>query len=114
MTTDHYKAGDIECVDYLYDNMPLEAFMGGLEWNVKKYLHRWRRKGNPVKDLKKARDYLNVLIDVMEGNDPKFKEFEQEQGVEFDVDAWDIRFEFTDDNPVSFTYNEQTDESTEK
>lgn len=76
-TTKHYTEGDIECVDYLFDNMPMEAFIGGLEWNTKKYLHRWRHKGNPVKDLKKARDYLNVWIDVMEGKDPKFKEWKK-------------------------------------
>ena len=43
--------------------------------NIKKYLHRWRYKENPVKDLRKARDYLNVLIDVSEGKPPKFKEW---------------------------------------
>lgn len=73
--TAHYTEGDIECVDYLWDNLPMEAFIGGLEWNTKKYLHRWRHKGNPVKDLKKARDYLNVWIDVMEGKAPEFKEW---------------------------------------
>jgi len=74
-TDSHYTSGDIECVDYLYDNMPFEAFVGFLEGNVKKYLHRWRLKGNPVKDLRKARDYLNVLIDVSEGKRPEFKEW---------------------------------------
>ena len=73
--TSHYTTGDIECVDYLWDNMPMEAFIGGLEWNTKKYLHRWRSKGAPVKDLRKARDYLTVLIDVMEGKAPNFKEW---------------------------------------
>ena len=76
---EHYTDGDIECVDYLFDNLPLEAFIGGLEWNTKKYLHRWRHKGNPVGDLKKARDYLTVWIDVMEGKDPEFKEWKNEK-----------------------------------
>ena len=40
--SDHYREGEIECVDYLWDNMPKEAFIGGAEWNIKKYLHRWR------------------------------------------------------------------------
>ena len=79
MITDHYENGEIECIDYLWDNMPLEAFVGGLEWNVKKYMHRWRYKENPVKDLRKARDYLNVMIDVMEGcNKPQFKEWREQ------------------------------------
>lgn len=77
-TDSHYTKGDIECVDYLYDNMPVDAFIGGLEWNVKKYLHRWRYKENPVKDLRKARDYLNTLIETMEGNKPKFKEWKDD------------------------------------
>jgi len=61
----HYSSDKIECVDYLKDNMPFEAYIGGLEWNVKKYLHRWRRKGKPVEDLKKARWYLDRLINEL-------------------------------------------------
>jgi hypothetical protein len=56
----------IECVDYLYDNMPMEAFIGGLEWNVKKYLHRWRYKEKPLQDLRKAQWYLTKLIETLE------------------------------------------------
>lgn len=63
----HYSSDKIECVDYLKDNMPFEAYLGGLEWNVKKYLHRWRRKGKPVEDLLKSRWYLNRLIDELQG-----------------------------------------------
>ena len=75
--TGHYTGGNIECVDYLHDNMPFEAFIGFIEGNVKKYLHRWRYKGKPVEDLRKARDYLTVLINVMEGKEPKFKEWKK-------------------------------------
>ncbi len=62
----HYTAGVIEAIDYLRDNMPWEAFVGGLEWNIKKYLHRWRYKGSPVNDLKKARWYLDKLIEQLD------------------------------------------------
>jgi len=62
----HYTQG-IECIDYIEDNMPIEAFIGGLEWNTKKYLHRWRYKSKPLEDLKKAQFYLNRLIKAMEG-----------------------------------------------
>lgn len=58
----HYKTGDIECIDYLKDNLPKEAFKGYLEGNVKKYLHRWRYKNKPSEDLNKARWYLDRLI----------------------------------------------------
>jgi hypothetical protein len=63
----HYRQGNIEAVDYLKDNLPVEAFIGGCEWNVKKYLHRWRYKGKPLEDLKKARWYLDLWITTMEG-----------------------------------------------
>jgi hypothetical protein len=61
-TPSHYSAGTIECVEYLKDNMPWDAYLGGLEWNVKKYLHRWRYKKSPVEDLKKAQWYLNRMV----------------------------------------------------
>lgn len=58
----HYNNGTVECIDYLKDNMPFETFIGYLEGNTKKYLHRWRYKKKPVEDLKKAQWYLNRLI----------------------------------------------------
>jgi hypothetical protein len=66
---DHYANGNIECIEYLYDNLPYEAFLGGLEWNIKKYMHRWRYKSKPVQDLKKARWYLDKLIETLDGED---------------------------------------------
>ena len=51
------------------DNMDFQMFLGYLEGNTKKYLHRFRYKGKPVEDLKKARWYLDQLITEMEGND---------------------------------------------
>jgi hypothetical protein len=49
------------------DNMDAMMFLGYLEGNTKKYLHRYRYKGKPVEDLKKAQWYLNKLILEMEG-----------------------------------------------
>lgn len=57
----HYNQGSIECIDYLKDNLSQEAFMGYLEGNTKKYLHRWRYKNKRVQDLMKAEWYLNRL-----------------------------------------------------
>lgn len=65
----HYSSGGIECIDYLKDNMPYEAYLGYLEGNCKKYMHRWRRKGKPVEDLKKVSWYLNRLIQELGGED---------------------------------------------
>ena len=64
----HYGEGKIECIDYLKDNMDVMMFMGYLEGNIKKYLHRYRYKGKPLEDLKKAQGYLNRLIEEMEGS----------------------------------------------
>ena len=64
----HYGEGKIECIDYLKDNMDVMMFMGYLEGNIKKYLHRYRYKNKPLEDLKKAQWYLNRLIEEMEGS----------------------------------------------
>lgn len=63
---DHYNHGSIECIEYLKDNLPWEAYTGYLEGNFKKYLHRWRHKGKPIEDLKKAQWYLGRLIKELE------------------------------------------------
>jgi hypothetical protein len=60
----HYTVGEIECIEYLRDNMPDTAFAGYLEGNVKKYLHRWRYKNNRVEDLAKAGWYLDYLQQI--------------------------------------------------
>ena len=62
----YYNLGTIECIDYQKDNMPKDAFIGYLEGNVKKYLHRWRYKVKPTEDLKKAQWYLDRLIKEVE------------------------------------------------
>lgn len=63
----HYSNGTVECIDYLKDNMSYEAYLGYLEGNLKKYLHRWRYKGKPLEDLSKANWYLNRLRQELEG-----------------------------------------------
>ena len=57
----HYGQGSIECINYIEDSMTKEEFQGYLMGNVKKYTHRWRYK-NGAEDLKKARWYLDALI----------------------------------------------------
>lgn len=57
----HYASGGIECIDYIESVLGKEAFRGYLQGNVTKYLHRWRDK-NGVEDLRKARWYLEALI----------------------------------------------------
>jgi hypothetical protein len=57
---DHYKAMPIQPVEYIHKNgIPF------IEGCVIKYVSRWRAK-NGVEDLKKARHYLDLLIEMEE------------------------------------------------
>jgi len=57
----HYKGYDIQVWD------AIESWgLGFLDGNVIKYVARWRKK-NGLEDLKKARHYLDKLIEVEEG-----------------------------------------------
>lgn len=57
---DHYKKQAVEPVEYIYLNgIPY------IEGNVIKYVTRWRDKGG-IADLKKARHYLDILIQFEE------------------------------------------------
>ena len=62
----HYGQGNIEAIEYIEDVLNGEEYIGYLRGNIAKYLHRWRYK-NGVEDLKKARWYLNKLIETQEG-----------------------------------------------
>lgn len=57
---DHYK-GKVEPWDII-----IAWGLGFLDGNALKYIARWRKKGG-VEDLKKARHYLDKLIEVEEG-----------------------------------------------
>ena len=61
----HYGTGAIECIEYIKDFLTDEELIGYYRGNVAKYLHRWRYK-NGVEDLKKARWYLEALIQQQE------------------------------------------------
>ena len=57
----HYKSHGIQVLD------AIESWgLGFLDGNVIKYVARWRKK-NGLEDLKKARHYLDKLIEVEEG-----------------------------------------------
>ena len=61
----HYGQGDIECINYIEDFLSDDEYTGYLRGNIAKYLHRWRYK-NGVEDLRKARWYLEALIQQQE------------------------------------------------
>lgn len=56
----HYKGLAIQPVEYCYRNG-----IGFLEGSVIKYVTRWRGK-NGVEDLRKARHFLDLLIEMAE------------------------------------------------
>lgn len=62
----HYTNGKYECIDIIEDvTKELKGLEAVCTANVIKYMWRWKLK-NGVEDLKKARWYLNKLIDNTE------------------------------------------------
>jgi hypothetical protein len=59
----HYKNAVMQCWDYIVSNN-----IGYLEGNVIKYVSRWKDKGGII-DLKKARHYLDKLIELEEAKE---------------------------------------------
>jgi len=59
----HYTLGDIECRHIIETVANGEGFYVG---NIIKYIYRYKHKGEPVEDLKKARQYLDFLIELIE------------------------------------------------
>jgi hypothetical protein len=60
----HYKDKAIQPWDYIVSNK-----LGYLEGNIVKYVSRWKDKGG-IDDLRKARHYLDKLIEVSDGGNP--------------------------------------------
>lgn len=58
---DHYKDKPMQPWDYITSNN-----LGYLEGNVIKYISRWRQK-NGVEDLRKAKHYIEKLIEIETG-----------------------------------------------
>ena len=63
----HYNTGKIEVIDAIK-----EWKMGFCDGNVIKYVARHKHKGRPIEDLKKAKWYLERLI----------QQYEQENRIE--------------------------------
>ncbi len=59
----HYRQGKIEPIDFI-----VSQDLNFLAGNVVKYLARYRWKGTPLDDLRKAQFYLNRLIEEVEKN----------------------------------------------
>jgi len=64
----HYTAGKVEVIDVLEDwaqHAPTPV-LGGLQWQVLKYLSRMWLKGNALTDARKSMWYLKRLIARLE------------------------------------------------
>lgn len=57
----HYNVGSIETIDYLESLGISEDFSLG---NALKYLSRYKFKGAPLQDLKKAKWYVDYLVEL--------------------------------------------------
>ena len=64
----HYTAGRIEVIDFIEDcvKQAPDSVVGALQWQVLKYMSRLWLKDCSQTDAKKARWYLNRLIETLE------------------------------------------------
>ena len=64
MSNEHYRQGDIECIDAIKSALTNEEFRGFCKGNILKYLWRERHKGGS-EDLRKAQDYLKWATEAI-------------------------------------------------
>ena len=64
----HYTSGRVETIDFIEDcvQQAPDAVVGGLQWQVLKYISRLWLKDDPALDAGKARFYLDRLIRTLE------------------------------------------------
>ena len=63
----HYTNGRVETIDFIEDcvQQAPDAVVGGLQWQVLKYMSRLWLKDSPALDAGKARFYLDRLISTL-------------------------------------------------
>jgi len=61
--SDHYKQGDIECIDALRSALGPDGFASFCQGNILKYSWRYKFKGGKD-DLIKAQQYLTWLMEA--------------------------------------------------
>ena len=68
---DHYKKAPLESIEYIEHQLG-PNFKYYLVGTIYKYLHRWeyKYKDEPLTDLKKARWYLDKLIQQVQEKEP--------------------------------------------
>lgn len=68
-TPAHYHSGGIDVIGFSEKQFSKEQLIGSHRINVLKYVTRFDKKGRPMKDLKKARFYIDKLIDLERDSD---------------------------------------------
>ena len=63
---EHYKIGGIETIEYMKAKSTPEEFRGHLRLTALKYLSRFGKKDDELQELKKAKWYLDKLIEELE------------------------------------------------
>lgn len=61
----HYTQQNMEVIDIIENSMTRTQFCGYMRGNIIKYMLRYEHK-NGVEDLKKARWYLDRLVETLE------------------------------------------------
>ena len=64
----HYTSGRVKTIDFIEDcvQQAPDAVVGGLQWQVLKYMSRLWLKDDPALDAGKARFYLDRLITTLQ------------------------------------------------
>lgn len=78
----HYKDFAITPIEYILKNN-----LGFAEGNVVKYISRYDKKGTPVEDLKKAKDYVELLLAHYEEKE-KLEKINQEISKQKENGVW--------------------------
>jgi len=65
---DHYKKGDVECIDAIKSSMSDLEFRAYLKGSVMKYLWRYEDK-NYLEDLQKCMWFLQKLLNEVENSE---------------------------------------------
>ena len=66
----HYNRGGVECRKALQAAcVGLDGWEGTCTSNAIKFMWRWKFKGKPIQDIKKAIEFMNYLIEYLEENE---------------------------------------------
>ena len=72
----HYAENrKFEVIDVIEDSVKFapDPVLGGLQWQVLKYVHRCWNKSYPEQDLSKAKWYLNRLLDALDSKNSRIE-----------------------------------------